>query len=398
MLFCCSLLVFSIVAAYATEHSNQNELNVKYAGNTADPYIVMVDSGDKYTISQSYSWVRDQTSRYNLVSYSIDNGDFVEISRKARGDFTLDIPMDSSHSVTFLAVIQYPISMDSNSDNLMINFSPASPTHDNWFDANSEVIISVPYTTESSGTRQQLASWSIDKSNKRIIQSDDGSDNFTTEITVSRPYNLEFISKTQHYVNVISEYGQVSGSGWYDASTTANISIKPPAEELLVRHSFAGWEGSVIESEGYSALITVDSAKTLMARWTTDYSQLLVLGIGIAVAAGVATVTLRRRSKTKALPPITNSAIAYETSQQAASTVSIPSPPAVVSQQDKEPQQNNAAVVEQQAAENNTSYQNQIMEYAMQKSIERLEAFRSSGVISDAKFARIKEKLERTFH
>ena len=299
--------------------------------------------------------------------------------------------MDTSHSITFLAAIQYPISLNSNSDNLMIDYSPPSPTHDNWFDADSKVIISVPYIIESSGTRQVLTSWSIDKSTKRIAQSDE-SDAFATEIRMSGPYNIEFISKTQHYVNVISEYGSSTGTGWYEEGATAGISARPPAEGLLITHAFAGWDGSIIESEGYSASIIVDSPKTLTARWTADYSRLVALVIMIAVSAGAAMIIFRRRSRTKLLPPITNSATTYETLQRE-STVSVPSIVAVTSQEQKELQQNNAAVIEQ----SNIGYQSQIMEYVLQKSIEKLETFHTSGIISDAKFSRIKGKLEQTF-
>ena len=43
--------------------------------------------------------------RYNLVSYTLD-GEKVKISRTARGDFTLSVPTDSSHSIVFSAVQQ----------------------------------------------------------------------------------------------------------------------------------------------------------------------------------------------------------------------------------------------------------------------------------------------------
>lgn len=75
-----------------------------------------------------------------MVSYSIDGEDFVPISRLPRGNFTLDIPTDSSHSIVFMAVTQYPISVEGAE---VFSFLPESPTNDNWFDAESEVSITV---------------------------------------------------------------------------------------------------------------------------------------------------------------------------------------------------------------------------------------------------------------
>lgn len=398
-LFCSLLtsLFYSIVTYAATD---ENALHVEYAGGSSEPYVVMTDPGEKYTISQSYSWVRDETSRYNLVSYSVDDGDYIDISRKARGDFILDILMDSPHSVRFLAVVQYPISVGGTSE-LTIDFSPPSPTHDNWFDLNSEVTISVPYTTtaESPGTRQQLVSWSFDKSAaKHIAQSDNESDSFTTKVRMSGPHTIEFVTKTQHYVNVISEYGTATSSGWYDVGTTATISMIPPMEEFLVQHSFAGWDGAAIiaPSEGYSASIIIDSPKTVVAKWTADYSQLLMLVVaGIATAGGIAAVTLKKKMKGK-LPSsarITNSATVYEEAPQQISpttTLSVSASAVVVEQQQPDENNNNSG--------SSNSYQNQIMEYALQKSIEKLEMLCTSGMISDAKFSRIKQELEQMFH
>jgi len=119
-------------------NSPQNALQVSFVNNTAISYEVDLDSNEIFTLSQKYSWVRDQNSRYNLVSYSLDGQDFSHILRQSRGNFILDIPTDSSHTVVFLAVIQYPVSIQGVKE---YSFSPKSPTNDNWFDAKSEIKI-----------------------------------------------------------------------------------------------------------------------------------------------------------------------------------------------------------------------------------------------------------------
>lgn len=116
--------------------SNSN-LHVSFVNNAATSYDIEFDPNEKILLEQSYSWVRDENSRYNLISYSIDGHDFIPISRLSRGTFTIDIPTNSS-SVVFSSVVQYPVSIDGVKD---YSFSPKSPTNDNWFDEKSEILI-----------------------------------------------------------------------------------------------------------------------------------------------------------------------------------------------------------------------------------------------------------------
>ncbi len=136
--------------------SSQNTLQVSFVDNTALSYEIELDSNEIYTLSQKYSWVRDQNSRYNLVSYSLDDQDFSNISRQSRGNFILDIPADSSHTVVFSAVTQYPVSIQGVNE---YSFSPKSPTNDNWFDAKSEIKI-LDITSNNEGlVPYEIASW-----------------------------------------------------------------------------------------------------------------------------------------------------------------------------------------------------------------------------------------------
>ena len=70
------------------QFSNQNIIKVSFENNVASSYEMPI-SGKEFSLIQSYSWVQDETSRYNLVSYTLD-GETVEISRAARGDFKIN--------------------------------------------------------------------------------------------------------------------------------------------------------------------------------------------------------------------------------------------------------------------------------------------------------------------
>jgi len=146
--------------------STQNKLHVSFVNNVSPSYEVDLDPNEKFILSQSYSWIRDQNSRYNLVSYSIDGEEFVPISRLPRGNFTLDIPTDSSHSIVFLAVTQYPVSVEGVD---MFSFLPESPTNDNWFDTDSEISIKVTPPNEG------LIPYELDGWEGPVIKSDTNS-------------------------------------------------------------------------------------------------------------------------------------------------------------------------------------------------------------------------------
>ncbi len=155
--FLISVSITSVVSGQTnSDISSENILHVSFEQNTAPSFDVNLDPKEKFILKQSYSWIRELNSRYNLHSYSIDDLEFVPISRLARGTFTLDIPTDSSHSVVFSTVIQYPVSIE-GVDNY--SFSPKSPTNDNWFDAKSEILIT-DITSKSTGLiPNEIISW-----------------------------------------------------------------------------------------------------------------------------------------------------------------------------------------------------------------------------------------------
>jgi len=158
--------------------STQNKLHVSFVNNVAPSYEADLDPNEKFILSQSYSWIRDQNSRYNLVSYSIDGEEFVLISRLPRGNFTLDIPTDSPHSIVFLAVTQYPISVEGVE---VFSFLPESPTNDNWFDAESEVSITVTPPKEG------LIPYELERWDGPVIKSDANS----AQVLVDAPTIIE---------------------------------------------------------------------------------------------------------------------------------------------------------------------------------------------------------------
>lgn len=193
------------------QFSNQNTIKVSFENNVASSYEMPLVAGEPFTLIQSYSWVHDETSRYSLVSYTLDD-ETVKISRDSRGDFTLNIPTDSSYNVVFVAVLQYALSVDGTTD---FSFLPSSPTQDNWFDAGTEVSINVQKTTEieNNKVRQEITGWSLDKSEFWNIDDDDYTSFTTPPVIMNEYHQVDFFTTYQYKLNVLSDFGLTIGSG-----------------------------------------------------------------------------------------------------------------------------------------------------------------------------------------
>ena len=71
----------------------------------------------------------------------------------------------------------------------------------------------------------------------------DGNQNLSFKIAVNGPVNISAFWQKQYLVNLTSQYGEVAGGGWYNAGSTANISINPIYlnETNSSRLSFYSW-------------------------------------------------------------------------------------------------------------------------------------------------------------
>lgn len=346
--------------------SDVNLLEVRYEDNTAPSYQVFVNSGERYTVQQSNSWIRDESSRYNLVAYSIDGGDFLPISRFPRGNFTLDITMNTPHTVVFLAKPQVAVDVGGIG---FFEFYPPSPTGDNWFDINSEISITLPKTVEITPNqlREQLVSWSVDKSATRQIERSESGVFTTPKILMSNTRSVDFVTMKQYYVNIKSQYGNTEGGGWYDVGSSVTITVTYPTE-FFVRHIFDGWDGIDDGSTQTSVQITVDGPKSLIAKWKTDYSQMIVL---IIIPISIGAYTFRRMWKGR---------------------------PKIIEKENPPTSQIIEQVIQGQnvlSQTNSNKYYEEMINYARMKSIEKLDLMHNAGQLSDDKFTKIKESLEK---
>ena len=295
------IVMLSFVAyheSYAvTDYQNSQPkitITISYTNNTSMTHTILVNSNQKYTVSQEYSWTSDNFTRFNLQGYHIDNGPFIPIQRESDGNFTLDILTDSNHSIVFLAKPQFEII---TSDTDKISFSPPSPTNDTWFDADSDVQVIALYVLQSDqeNTRQQLTGWSLDSPDINVISRQESGTFKSHFVHMSSMHKIDLEYMTQYYIKVISNFGRALGTGWYDSETIADISIMP-SDDVLVKHVFTGWQGQVIGSGNQESVqVFVDSPKTIVANWFVDYTNVSIISISvIAVVVGLVIYQKRR--------------------------------------------------------------------------------------------------------
>lgn len=274
------------------QSSSKNSIKVSFENNLLPSYEIPLVSGQTFTLTQNHSWVQDETSRYNLVSYTLD-GETVKISRSARGDFTLTLPTDSSYNVVFSAVPQHALSVSGTND---FSYLPSSPTNDNWFDKGTEVSINVQKTTEiePNKVRQEITGWSLDKAEFWNVE-DDGSMSFTSPpILMNEYHQVDFFTSYQYKLNVVSDSGVTSGSGWYERGVTVPISVDAGSDGLIL-NSLSEWEGAV-EYDGNVAQVFVDGPVTVSAKVEKNYS--LVVGV-IIIPILIIVVIISKRIKNR---------------------------------------------------------------------------------------------------
>jgi len=349
-LFGLSTFIYNDSSAFA----QSGKLSVSFEDNVASSYDVSLSDG-KFIITQDYSWVKDETSRYNLVSYSIDDGESVKIARSARGSFSVDIPSDSSHLV-FSAVIQHALTVTGTND---FSFLPSSPTQDNWFDSGTEVSINVSKITEveKNKVRQEITGWSLDKSEFWNIEDDESTFFVTPPVTINEYHLADFFMTAKYKLNVVAENGVTSGSGWYKQGETVPIGVVSSNDGLIL-NTLSEWEGAEIEYDGNTAQVFVDGPITVTAKLEKNYSLVAaVIVIPIIVIGFIVAKKFKR------------------------SSVSLPQTIQYV---------NVEKTPETQYVE---KYDQEISAYLSEQTMEKLDLLHNTKLISDGKYSKIKENM-----
>ncbi|OGD48492.1 hypothetical protein A3K79_02515 [Candidatus Bathyarchaeota archaeon RBG_13_46_16b] len=97
----------------------------------------------------------------------------------------------------------------------------------------------------------------------------------SSPITINADINITGNYKTQYYLTVSSPFGTTGGQGWYDSSATAYASLNTGIVDHGngTRRVFSNWNGDASGTTySQSNPITMNSAKTAVATWKTQYA------------------------------------------------------------------------------------------------------------------------------
>jgi hypothetical protein len=167
-----------------------------------------------------------------------------------------------------------------------------------WYDEGSTATVSISPTliTHMNWTRHVFSGW-YEHGRKLNVNS-------TYSLTVDRPRSIVAGWDTEYKVEVFSEHGATTGSGWYKRGSTATVSISPTLVEkdFFSLYVFEGWKvNKEIVSTSPNFTFTVDKPISLTISWRTDLKIITLLPI-VVILTIIATLLWKVRSVSQPLP------------------------------------------------------------------------------------------------
>jgi hypothetical protein len=205
-------------------------------------------------------------SRYRFNGWT--TGDMSEIADPSATSTT--VLMDKGKTVTANYVIQYLVTfnqtgLDASASNTVATVDGSPKTYGDlpysfWVDNGAVVSYSYsnPVSSSVSGKRFSLI----------------GVSGPASPITVNSAVTVIGNYQTQYYLTVTSSYGTSSGSGWYNAGSTAYAALDVGTVDQGngTRRVFKNWNGDASGTNyAQSDPITMDGPKTAVAKWKTQY-------------------------------------------------------------------------------------------------------------------------------
>ena len=161
---------------------------------------------------------------------------------------------------------------------LSINQNGGSTTPGGWYLGNSVATVSANFTSGviPNWSRLVFTSWSGDYN----------SNSPSLTITMTKPFTLQANWVKQYYVTILSPTGSPSGAGWYNAGTTANVTVQPIVEfSNGTREVFVGWNStSFAQSSNFQ--LHVNSPTRIQAFWKTQYLIRIASSYGAPEGSG----------------------------------------------------------------------------------------------------------------
>lgn len=168
------------------------------------------------------------------------------------------ITIDNNKTVTAtFTQIQYMLTVSTN----LGTTNP--PTGDNSYPSGTIVTVEAVPPTSNTGVQYVCLGWTGTGS---VPASGSGSN---VTFTINAPSTIVWTWKTQYLLTVSSDYGTVSGGGWFDAGTPAYASVNPTSVTSSgIEYLFSQWSSDASGSYSTSNAIIMDGPKTATATWS----------------------------------------------------------------------------------------------------------------------------------
>jgi len=234
-----------------------------------------VNGGGSYTpgSSASFSVTQSTVQVSSNTRYVFDHwsGDYSGVGTSGT------VTVNNAMAVTAVYQLQYYLTVNAQPQN-----APAAQGS-GWYNAGATATVqSGGQTVGDSGSRLVFQGWSVDGQAPQSTSS--------LSVVVNVPHNVTAVYGQQYYLNVQTDQGVASGSGWYDAGSTAQISVSTPVStQYGVSIIFNGWQGD-LQSTSQSTSILMNGPKNVVATWRTD-STVLYLTIAAIIIAAVLILT-----------------------------------------------------------------------------------------------------------
>lgn len=164
---------------------------------------------------------------------------------------------------------------------LTVNSPVPGVSGSGWYANGSRVTVTATYSVYATSPGEQLvfSGWGGNAN---------GSGLTSNPILMDGPKTAVALYGAEFYLDVVSAYGQASGSGWYAEGSSATAVVSPTTVSIGggTRAAFSGWSGDSTGSSTTSNPILMDGPKTAKATWQVQYSLAIVTTYGVAVNAG----------------------------------------------------------------------------------------------------------------
>ena len=257
----------------AWNNGNTSPSTVIYSGNLIANYLKehLLNIISDYGNPQGGGWREDGIFVEFSVTPSILLPDTRHYFTSWSGDYTGTTPaasifMDSPATITANWRHEYLLSVIS---------AFGDPQGEGWYDEGALASFSVIPYIELLDTRHYFTGWTGSYAGTESAVS----------LLINAPKTVTANWRHEYLLTLNSDYGTLTGAGWYGEGDTAEFSVTPYVEFSDSKHYFTGWRGSYSGTSSRASLV-MSNPKVVDANWRHEYLLTINSDYGSPAGAG----------------------------------------------------------------------------------------------------------------